>query len=460
MQCPSCKTEVASGTWFCPNCAEQIESDVQAPVSGSLVADLDDVTKTKLEEVSKTIAWSDSQDISAEALIVGNVLSVPARAFPGAVAREDGMTDSYRFYSSSGSVALDDPAAVPMKTGVEAPKSLTPYEGFVLDLVDGKKTVAEIQSSGLLAPAEIQVSILTLEDRGLLAIETPKGAIPTPAVVPMPTPEPLAEPPAPEAPPKLDVSFLTEIEPTPIPLPPGRSVPPKPAEPPRVAPSPPKAKMVELDAQASRPRAASLPPQAARGRASMAPKAEPMSEEVRLAKSRELFAAAQKDRAKGNAVSARMNLKLALAFDPTNLEYQQAFDQLGQAVVVASDDPLARLHPQAKKAFEDGCTAEAAGDLERAIRSFERALRQGDEPVVLNRLGVVLAMKKGEWRRGQELLAKAVELAPDNPIYLHNLTKILSRAAAEDLGSKSGVKASPEPPKPRGSFWMRLFGKK
>ena len=35
------------------------------------------------------------------------------------------------------------------------------------------------------------------------------------------------------------------------------------------------------------------------------------------------------DRAKGNVVSARMNLKLAVAFDSDNLKYQEAFAQLG-----------------------------------------------------------------------------------------------------------------------------------
>ena len=176
MRCPSCKTEVEKGTWFCPVCAEQLETEVAAPPAEAGGAAT--TSGTFVDEVSRTVAWADAPEITAEALIVGDISEGAARTYHGAIAHEDGSTDAYRFYSSSDSTPFDDPLSVPVKTGVHATAKLTPYEDFVLDLIDGQRTLGEIQSSGLLAPAEIQVSLLTLEDRGLVAMAPPPGGAP------------------------------------------------------------------------------------------------------------------------------------------------------------------------------------------------------------------------------------------------------------------------------------------
>ncbi len=86
------------------------------------------------------------------------------------------------------------------------------------------------------------------------------------------------------------------------------------------------------------------------------------------------------------------------------------------------------------------------------MKLLEAALRLGDDPVIMNRLGVVVAMKKGEWKRGQELLFRAVELSPMNPVYTHNLSKILGLAASREVDRAAA-------PKARGSFWKRLLGR-
>jgi hypothetical protein len=63
----------------------------------------------------------------------------------------------------------------------------------------------------------------------------------------------------------------------------------------------------------------------------------------------------------------------------------------------------------------------------------------------MNRLGVILAMKKREFARAQQLVEQAIELAPDNAAYEKNLQKILSMAATSDLkkgedkGDKKGL---------------------
>jgi Flp pilus assembly protein TadD len=181
---------------------------------------------------------------------------------------------------------------------------------------------------------------------------------------------------------------------------------------------------------------------------------------VRLDKARELYAASMVDRAGGNLVSARMNLKLAVAFDPENATYQEAFAQLGQAQLshasLASNDAAPTQRPAAQKAYDEGCAAEAAGDVDRAVRLFEAALRLGEDPLILNRLGVVLAMRRNDVRRGQQLLERAVALAPMNPVYTHNLSKVLGLAAARVVDRGASTAGTP---KGKGGFWKRLLGR-
>ena len=55
-----------------------------------------------------------------------------------------------------------------------------------------------------------------------------------------------------------------------------------------------------------------------------------------------------------------------------------------------------------------------------------------------NRLGVILAMKKQEYRRAQELIQQALDLAPGNATYQHNLSKVLAMEASASVGKKEG----------------------
>ncbi len=318
MLCPSCATEVEVGTWFCPVCAHQLQDDPSPPpldAGGHLDTQRD---ATFVDEVSRTIAWADTPQVTAEALIVGEVseVSEPARTYHGAVAREDGSTPAYQLYASPDAVRLDDPTVAPRRTSQAPGDDLTPYEQFVYEEVDGQRTLGEIQAAGLLAPAEIQVSLLTLIERGLVSLAPP----PPPA--PMPT---------------LDPSFLVEIPETPRPPPvptPTLAAPPAPRgrivsldappPPPASRPSVPAPHATVVRARSSEPAPASLPPR----RAHDAP---PLgARDVRLDKARELFGAAMVDRAAGHVVSARLNLKLAIAFDPENTPYPDAMAQLGQ----------------------------------------------------------------------------------------------------------------------------------
>jgi hypothetical protein len=536
MLCPSCGTEVEASAWFCPVCAHQLHEDVAAPVVSTSGAGDTQRDGTFVEEVSRTIAWAHTPEITAEALIVGEVSEVsgPARTFHGTVSQPDGSTPSFTLYTHGEGSILDDPTLAPRRTSVAPGPDLSPYEHFVYEEVDGQRTLGEIQSAGLLAPTEIQVSLLTLLERGLITLDPP----------PAPAPLAMLEPSVPAAPaplPTLDPSFLVELTPTPTPTPPlvlplesplplgvpvmsptrvaalAAAVVPSPASAPPLesatrlsplpaGPAPPPALARAsggLPAPAPAPASAlaprGRPSQAVEPRPSLAPAAasitrarpsEPPAEprralgaepgkgpeparprragdapplgprDVRLDKARELYAASMVDRAGGNLVSARMNLKLAVAFDPENVTYQEAFAQLGQAQLstasVASNDAAPTQRPAAQKAYDEGCAAEAAGDVDRAVRLFEAALRLGEDPLILNRLGVVLAMRRSDVRRGQQLLERAVALAPMNPVYTHNLSKVLGLAAARVVDRGASTTGTP---KGKGGFWKRLLGR-
>lgn len=522
MACPSCGTEVDASVWFCPVCAHQLHEDVAAPVVSTSGAGDTARDGTFVDEVSRTIAWAHTPEITAEALIVGEVSEVsgPARTFHGTVAQADGSAPAFTLYTSGDAAALDDPTLAPRRTSTAPGPDLSPYEHFVYEEVDGQRTLGEIQSAGLLAPTEIQVSLLTLLERGLITLD------------PLPAPAPVvaADPGPPAALPTLDPSFLVELPPTPtpgpaasrppadassplgVPVAPARAAAPAafaaPVEPspltlsplpppvahrsssgrPAPAPAPAaRARVVALDAE-PRPSVApatatitrarpSEPPVEPRrslgaeaGKSAEAPRpkragdAPPLGpRDVRLDKARELFAASMVDRAGGNVVSARMNLKLAVAFDPDNATYQEAFAQLGQAQLstasIASNDAAPTQRPAAQKAYDEGCAAEAAGDIDRAVRLFEAALRLGDDPLILNRLGVVLAMRRGDVKRGQQLLYRAVELAPMNPVYTHNLSKVLGLAAARDVDRGERGASTAGSSKGKGGFWKRLLGR-
>lgn len=175
------------------------------------------------------------------------------------------------------------------------------------------------------------------------------------------------------------------------------------------------------------------------------PKMQPL-DGVHMLKAQKLFEQALKDKAEGNLVSARMNMKLAMTFDPTNDLYSEAFDDLNKNpdARISGSGPTGRS--RARELYDAATDAENEGDVDRAIELLEQAISHSKQPAFLNRLGVILAMKKREYDRAQQLVEQARELAPDNATYEKNLHKILSMAATadvrqqeEDQGKKSGL---------------------
>jgi len=82
-------------------------------------------------------------------------------------------------------------------------------------------------------------------------------------------------------------------------------------------------------------------------------------------------------------------------------------------------------------ALERAVAFERSGDTERAIQVLERAIAQVKEPAPLyNRLALILINQRRDFRRAEELLTKATELAPDNKVYQQNLFKVVALNAS------------------------------
>jgi len=176
-----------------------------------------------------------------------------------------------------------------------------------------------------------------------------------------------------------------------------------------------------------------------------------------LAKAADLYLLALTEKDKGNLVAARMNIKLAVTFDPGNAKYRELYTRLDGAASSGSSapggaslppsDPTTNFHPTAKKAYAEARAAEDSGDYDRAIKCYEIALRAGDHAIILSKLGMLLASHKGEYTRAKDLVTRAVILQPDNAELKANKTKLI----AEAKGAKSEKRSIP--PAATSGFW-------
>lgn len=483
--CPSCGKPALTKAWFCAYCAAPLRTEAELSAETALLdAQTDEATFASLHdpafaaEVTHTLAWSQAPDVfTGEALIVGELsLEIPiedpiSMTFGAVAPAEDGSLRGLLLYADRSSAKYLSPNAVPRMTQPADEVVLTPYERYLVTYINGRRSIRELQEAGLLAPEEMSSSILTLIDRGLVSLEPPRSSadyverteqvhldeldassIDEPILPPRlrspppsaPTASPLSQPePPPSAPAVLEASALVELSPEPSPSPPARPSP----SPLGVA----KAASIQKRAKPSSP-AMPEAPTPALGASPPRRKQE--------AKAKELYEAALRDKAAGNYVSARMNLKLAVAFDPNNPAYQALFRSLIDAPAPQTIEPKP-LHGAAAKLYEEAERAEAGGELDRTIRLLERALQVSKEAVILNRLGVILATKRRDFVRAQDLLEAAVELDPQNAAYVHNLSKILAAAAMRLAGHQPDGPAKAPPKRSRlASFWDRLRGKK
>ena len=150
-----------------------------------------------------------------------------------------------------------------------------------------------------------------------------------------------------------------------------------------------------------------------------------------LARADKLFQEALSDKAGGNYVAARMNVKLALTFDATNSVYLELLETLSKKM--PNDGPQSSL---AMQQYERATAAEKAGNIDQAIAALYKALSFAKDAPIYNRLGVMLAMKKTEFKEARKMIETAISLDPSNPRYQHNLQKVLTMQASLEVDSQ------------------------
>jgi len=150
-----------------------------------------------------------------------------------------------------------------------------------------------------------------------------------------------------------------------------------------------------------------------------------------------LYEQALNDELAGNLVSARMNMKLALTFAPSEEAYRLAFERLSRLAETAPKHAQrGGGSSRSKELYDQATAAEERGDWDGAVELLEKALRESEQAAFHNRLGVLIATKQRRFREAQEHIERAIELQPGNPLYERNLHKILQTMATWDVDDK------------------------
>lgn len=518
--CPECRSEVHREAWICPFCEYILDPSVLEDEDGS---------------TSPVADSFETSDGAPEAVILGDVTVDPDdfQLMPGAGTDNQGRTSTFLFYTTGATSRIVRPDAVPrLSEATRTHRSpTTPYEDFVLSLVDGRRSVRTIQKASGLSPQEVMISLLTLIDKRIVEVagteskryrvepisepmppEEPTVAQLAPVVPAMVVPselvgeyqdeitehsdaeaqalssaaspvhrsEVLDEPPLEEVDPDAFMDELTpdgELEPAvsepaaepddtedrmilPGPLakptaPEEEVVIPSEVEDPDVEEAAVVRVMPERDARqparestAAKRRRKEAVAQARKRAGEVEAVHEPSPEvaapaladklkerpltpvdPLRMAKAQKLYEQALKDKAAGNLISAKMNLKLALTFDPTNPMFRQALEE------IAKNSPE-QAASRAKLLYDKATTAERLGNVDEAILLLEQALGEAKDAAYFNRLGVLLATRKREFQRAQELLEEALKRSPGNATYEQNMGKILQLAAKAEVEAR------------------------
>jgi hypothetical protein len=75
---------------------------------------------------------------------------------------------------------------------------------------------------------------------------------------------------------------------------------------------------------------------------------------------------------------------------------------------------------------------EQSGRLEDAVKFLEHSIAKSpDAPSLYNRLAIILMRERGDLRRAEQMIQKALKLAPDNEVYDKNLKAVLSKLAMQ-----------------------------
>jgi len=163
----------------------------------------------------------------------------------------------------------------------------------------------------------------------------------------------------------------------------------------------------------------------------------PPTEDMRR-KARQLFEQALSEHAAGKLGAARMNVKLATIYDPSEREYQQVLEEWedrpraeAQSQAHAHAQAHAQARPEYVVLYEEAQDLEDDGDVDGALDALERGRQLAPEAHAAsfhNRIGVILAMRKREFDRAASEIERAIAIDPGNAHYRNNLGKVIARA--------------------------------
>jgi tetratricopeptide (TPR) repeat protein len=96
-----------------------------------------------------------------------------------------------------------------------------------------------------------------------------------------------------------------------------------------------------------------------------------------------------------------------------------------------SPDAALLERQQTENSIQAALNLERRGEVDGALKVLHIAIARTSRPAPLfNRLALVLAGKRRDFREAESLLKKAIALEPNDPVYAENLAKVLMAAAS------------------------------
>jgi type IV pilus assembly protein PilB len=123
---------------------------------------------------------------------------------------------------------------------------------------------------------------------------------------------------------------------------------------------------------------------------------------------------------------------------PKNRKVLDALKQVKRTEAPTGPAPRPAPPPEARKpsdvraesSLQVALRMEQSGKLNEAVAYLERAIeRSPDAAMLYNRLAVILVRERGQLRKAEQLLEKAIELDAENGVYRQNLLKVIDKRA-------------------------------
>jgi type IV pilus assembly protein PilB len=252
-----------------------------------------------------------------------------------------------------------------LSASLEIARSLSEFEAFLISYVDGKMTVGELSEATGLQGIEVRSVIASLADRKILRLREPPP--PPPAVAP--------------------ATAFVLVQPSPVVAPPAPVVPPPAAVPPLAAV--PGFVLIPTSAVVAPSTPPAPPPTGLKKRGQPPPPPPPV---------------ATKPAAKAEV--------------PTR--------PVGVMNVPRHMNPQAQM----ENSIQAALALERRGEVDGAISVLRTAISRSPNPATLyNRLALVILNQRKDARQAEELIQKAIELEPENPVFKANLIKVLAYSA-------------------------------